>query len=97
MSLKALASIDTVGFILSKEAGEVTIRIDSHFTDSPSTQDGKDTISGLISLLKGTVQEQQAKDLMGKVQVTAADSWLSISLRSTVSDLETLGETIQGK
>ena len=97
VSLKALASIDTIGFILSKEAGEVTIRIDSHFTDSASAQDGKDTISGLISLLKGTMQKQQAKELMGKIQVTAADSWLSISLTSAVSDLETLGETMQGR
>jgi len=94
-SLKPFADTDLVGFALNKEAKVVTLRIDAHFVSSTSAQDAKDTLSGVITLLKGMSKEAEVKELLGAIQVTVSDSSLSVNLKTTLSQLEKLTESFQ--
>ena len=94
-SLESFADIDIVGFALNKEADTITIQINPHFLSTDSAEDAKDTLSGAIILLRGVMQDPEIKELLGKVEVTGADSWVTISFEITISEIERLTETFQ--
>ena len=95
ISLGAFADIDVVGFALNKEAETITIQINPHFLSADSAQDAKDTLIGTISLFKGMLEVPEIKELLGKIEVSAADSWVTIALEITLSEIEQLIETFQ--
>jgi hypothetical protein len=95
ISLDVFEDIDILGLAISKEADTLTARITPHFLSMDSAQDAKDTLSGAISLFKGTLQVPEMKELLGKIEVTVADSWVTIALEMTVSEIEKLTETLR--
>jgi len=97
ISLEPFADIDIVGFSLNKRAETITIQINPHFLSTDSAQDAKDTLSGAISLFKGMLQVPEIKELLGKIEVSVTDSWLTIALEITISEIERLTETFQSQ
>jgi hypothetical protein len=97
ISLDSFADIDVVGFALNKKAETITIQINPHFLSTDSAQDAKDTLSGIISLFKVMLQVPEIKELLGKIEVSAADSWVTIALEITISEIEGLIETFQSQ
>jgi hypothetical protein len=97
ISLGAFTDIDMVGFALNKEAETITIQINPHFLNTDSAQDAKDTLSGAISLFRGMLQVPEIKELLGKIEVSVADSWVTIALEITISEIEGLIETFQSQ
>ncbi len=95
ISLDSFADIDIVGFALNKRAETITIQISPHFLSTDSAQDAKDTLSGAISLFRGMLEIPEVKDLLGKIEVSATDSWVTIALEITLSEIEELAETFQ--
>jgi len=95
ISLEPFANIDVVGFTLNKELQTITIQIDPHFLSADSAQDAKDTLSGAISLFRGILQVPEQKELLGKIEVSVTDSWLTIAFEITLSEIERLTETFQ--
>lgn len=95
ISLESFADIDILGFALNKEAETVTIQINPHFLSTDSAEDAKDTLSGAISLFKGTLEVPEIKELLGKIEVTVTDSWMMIAFELTLSEIERLMETFQ--
>jgi len=93
ISLDPFADIDIVGFAISKRAETITIQINPHFLSTDSAQDAKDTLSGAIILLRGMLQVPEIKELLGKIEVSVTDSWLTIALEMTLSEIERLTET----
>ena len=95
ISLDSFADIDIVGFALNKRAETITIQISPHFLSTDSAQDAKDTLSGAISLFRGMLEIPEVKDLLGKIEVNVTDSWVTIALEITLSEIEELAETFQ--
>lgn len=95
ISLEPFADIDILGFALNKEAETITIQITPHFPSIDSAEDAKDTLSGAISLFKGMLQVPEIKELLGKIEVSTTDSWLTIAFEITLSEIERLTETFQ--
>ena len=95
ISLDPFADIDIVGFALNKEAETITIQITPHFLSTDSAQDAKDTLSVTISLFSGMLEIPEMQELLGKIEVSAADSWVTIAFEITISEIEQLTETFQ--
>ncbi len=95
ISTKTFANMDVLGLALDKQLAAVTVKIDSHFIDTTSAQDARDTLIGAVFLFKGMLTDQALKDLFGKISVTGQDNWLTISLNTTVAELETLVNTFR--
>jgi hypothetical protein len=89
-STAALSKMDVLGLSLNIGLEDVTVNLDLHFLDATSAQDSKDTISGAISLLKGTTTNAELKTLLGEIKFSASDVWLISSLKTTLSDLQFL-------
>ena len=96
ISLDPFADIDIVGFALNKEGEAMTIQITPHFLSTDSAQDARDTLSGAITLLRLMVEIPEIDQLLGKVEVSVADSWVTIALEITISEIEWLMEMFQG-
>ncbi len=88
LSLKPFADTDAIGLSLEKSGSTETLRIEAHFVSSASARDAKDTITGLISLLKGMGTDQSLKDLLGKIEVAVTDSTLKITFSASMADIE---------
>tara|TARA_B100000315_G_C14088860_1_gene368277 strand:- start:90 stop:317 length:228 start_codon:yes stop_codon:yes gene_type:complete len=73
----------------------ITIQINPHFLSSDSAEDANDTISGAISLSKGMFEVPEMKELLGKIEVSVTDSWMTIALEITLSEIGRLTETFQ--
>ena len=95
ISLEVFANIDIIGFALNKEAETITVRITPHFLSTDSAQDARDTLSGAIMLSRATLEAPEIKELLRKVKVTLNDSWVTIALEITLSELEQLTETFR--
>ena len=95
ISLEVFANIDIIGFALSKEAETITVRITPHFLSTDSAQDARDTLSGAIMLSRATLEVPEIKELLRKTKVTLNDSWVTIALEITLSELEQLTETFR--
>jgi hypothetical protein len=97
LSLKSFQDIDTIGFAVDQPALSLSIRIDAHFSNTASVQDAKDAITGLISVAKGTSQDQNVKTALGNIQVSTTDSWLSMRDLASPADIATLTGSIQAQ
>jgi hypothetical protein len=97
LSLKSFQDIDTIGFAVDQPALSLSIRIDAHFSNTASVQDAKDAITGLISVAKGTSQDQNVKTALGNIQVSTTDSWLSMRDLASPADIATLIGSIQAQ
>ena len=95
ISLEPFANIDILGFALNKQAETITIQINPHFLSTDSAEDARDTLSGAIILFKGILQVPEIKELLGKIEVSVTDSWLTIAFEITLSEIERLTETFQ--
>lgn len=95
ISLESFKDIDILGFALNKESDTITIQITPHFLSTDSAEDAKDTLGGAISLFKGMLQVPEVKELLGKIEVTVTDSWVTITLETTLSEIERLTENFQ--
>lgn len=95
ISFEPFADIDIIGFALNKDAETVTIQISPHFLSTDSAQDAKDTLSGAISLFKGILKDPEIKELLGNIEVTVTDSWMTIAFEITISEIERITETFR--
>jgi hypothetical protein len=94
ISTKSFSKMDMIGLSFDKLSQDLTLKIDLHFLDLKSVQDAKDTISGTITLLKGVTPTPEIKNLLGKIEFTSSDVWLTISLNTTFSEIESLSKSL---
>ena len=52
-------------------------------------------LSGAISLFRLTLEIPEVSELLGKIEVSATDSWVTIAFEITISEIEWLIETLQ--
>jgi hypothetical protein len=89
-STQSLSKMDVLGLSLNIGLEDVTVNLDLHFLDTTSAQDAKDTISGAVSLLKGTTTNSELKTLLGEIKFSTSDVWLTTSLKTTLAELQSL-------
>jgi hypothetical protein len=92
-SLDSFSDIDIIGFALNKKNETLNARIDTYFSNADSAQDAKDTINGFISLFKGTLEDQETKDLLGDIEFTVSGSMMTIEFDISLPEIENLMET----
>jgi hypothetical protein len=97
ISTQAFSKMDMLGISIDKQSQDLVLNIDLHFLDSTSAQDAKDTISGTITLLKGVTPTPEIKNLLGKIEFTVSDVWMTVSLKTTLSEVEALAESLTKK
>ena len=95
LSLESFQNIDNIGFAIDQPSLSLSVRIDAHFSNTASIQDAKDTITGLISVVKGSSQDPNVKTTLGNIQVSTTNSWLSIRDLVNPADITTLIGIIQ--
>jgi hypothetical protein len=93
-TLASFQGMDNIGFAIDQPGLSVSVRIDTHFSNAASVQNAKDTITGLISVAKGTSQDPNVKAALDTVQVTTADSWLSIRDLISLAEIANLAGSI---
>jgi hypothetical protein len=95
LSMKSLQDMDIIGFAIDQPSLNLSFRIDAHFTVAASAKDAQDTISGLISVAKGTSQDANVKAALGNIQISTNNSWLSIQDLISPTDVMNLVSTTQ--
>ena len=95
LSMKSLQDMDIIGFAIDQPSLNLSFRIDAHFTVAASAKDAQDTISGLISVAKGTSQDANVKTALGNIQISTNNSWLSIRDLISPTDVMNLVSTTQ--
>ena len=95
LSSKSFQDIDAIGFAVDQPGLNLSLRIDAHFSKTPSVQDAKDAVTGLISVAKGTTQDQNIKVALGNIRVSTTDSWLSIQDLASPADMMALMGSVQ--
>jgi hypothetical protein len=89
-SLQSLQDADYIGFAFNQPNFSLSFRVDTHFPDEGSLQSAKDSVNSLISSQKATSQDSIEKTLLNNVQVSAANSWLSIQDLLNPADIAAL-------
>ena len=92
-SLQSLQGADYIGFAFDQPNFSLSLRVDAHFPDTGALQSAKDGVNSLISSQKATAQDSIDKTLLNNVQVSAANSWLSIQDLINPADIMTLLES----
>ena len=94
LSSKAFSKMDTLGLAFNKGTQDVSISAALHFQDATSAQDAKDTLSGAINMFKGLAAAPEMKTLLGGIQFNTTDVWLNISLKTTLTDLQSISKSL---
>jgi hypothetical protein len=97
VSAKSFKDIDAIGFAVDQPSLSLSVRIDAHFSNTASVQDAKDSITGLISVAKGSSQDPNIKTALGNIQVSTTDLWLSVNDLSSLADFATVIGSVQTK
>jgi hypothetical protein len=92
-----LPKLDLLGFSINKGAQDVSISLQLHFPDNASAQDARDTISGAVSVLKGTTVNTDLKTLLGQIQYNVSDVWLNMSSKTSMQNLQGIYNSINTK
>jgi hypothetical protein len=95
VSLKSFQDINAIGFAIDQPGLNLTARFDARFGSTASVQDARDAIIGLISLAKGTVQDQSIKTALGNIKVSTSGLWLSVQELVSVTDFTALFGGVQ--
>ncbi len=94
-SMGAFNEMDMIGFSLDKENEFLNAVFELHLPDSESAQDVHDAISGLISLFKGLMDEPEVKEMLGNIEISVSNSWVTINMEIDLSQIEDLMETFE--
>jgi hypothetical protein len=94
ISTQVFSKMDTVGLAFNKGTQDVSINANLHFTDALSAIDAKDTLSGFVSMIKGMTTTPEAKTLLDGIQFSAADGWVNISIKTTLTDLQSISKSL---
>jgi hypothetical protein len=94
ISTQVFSKMDTVGLAFNKGTQDVSINANLHFTDALSAIDAKDTLSGFVSMIKGMTATPEAKTLLGGIQFSSTDGWVSISIKTTLTDLQSISKSL---
>jgi hypothetical protein len=95
VSLKSFQDINAIGFAIDQPGLNLTVRIDARFANTTSVQDTKDVITGLISLAKGTSQDQTIKTALANIKVSPSGAWLSVQDLVSVTDFAAFVSGVQ--
>jgi hypothetical protein len=95
VSMDAFKDIDTIGFALDKENETLSVRIELHSPNTDSLQNMSDTITGLIIMFKGMIPEPGLKEFLGKVEVSVAEPWMTITFGIELPEIGDLVETFE--
>jgi hypothetical protein len=95
VSLKSFQDINAIGFAIDQPGLKLTFRVDARFANTTSVQDARDAITGLISLAKGTSQDQTIKTALGNIKVSTSGAWLSVRDLVSVTDFAALFSGVQ--
>jgi hypothetical protein len=90
ISLQSLQGADYIGFAFDQPNLSLSLRVDAHFKDTGSLQSAKDSVNSLITTQKASSQDSIEKTLLNNVQVSAANSWLSIQDLINPADIMSL-------
>jgi hypothetical protein len=93
ISMDAFSSIDIIGFSLDKEKATLNSRIELHSLGVDLIQDAYDIISGTINMLIGMMEEPGLKELLENMEVSLSESWIIITFKIELSQIEELMET----
>jgi len=97
VNMSMFTQVDLVGFVFDKEKEDIKIKAEMHYLDSKSLKDGEDAFRGIIGLLKGFATNAEFKNFLEKIQVASANSWLTISLTTTVDELRNASEAMKNQ
>jgi hypothetical protein len=97
ISAQAFANLDMLGLSSNKGAQDVTCNINLHFTDTASMQNAKDMLSGMITMYKGMTPTPELKTLLGEIQFTPSGTWLNISLKTTLAEIQAISKSATNK
>jgi hypothetical protein len=95
VSLKSFQDINSVGFAIDQPGLNMTVRVDARFENTTSVQNARDAITGLISLAKGTIQDQNIKTALSNIKVNTNGMWLSVQDLVSVAVFATLFSGVQ--
>ena len=95
VSLKSFQNLNAIGFAIDQPGLNITVRADARFGATTSLQDARDVITGLISITKGTSQDQTIKNALGNIKVNTSGTWLSVQDTISVADFTTLFSGVQ--
>jgi len=92
IGLDAFEGIETVGFGLDKEGENLSLQIKLYFSDTESAEAADDMISGILDFLPLLLPDipSEIADLLYGLSVSRSGSWLTISLETTVTEIERL-------
>lgn len=90
----AFSEMDVLSFSFDKNGDNLAIKMFLHFLNASAVEDAKDTLDGLITFMKGMAELDEVKDLLDKVKITTSGVWLDVSLKTTISEMESLSEML---
>ncbi len=96
MGLEALADVQVVGFGFNKAGQILSAQLKLYFSTSGSAADAEGTISGLISFISILPDiPPEVMDLLDGLNVSRSGPWVTISLTTTITEIEELMEAME--
>ncbi|TET39412.1 MAG: hypothetical protein E3J65_03820 [Dehalococcoidia bacterium] len=96
IGLEALADVQVVGFGFNKAGQILSAQLKLYFSTSESAADAEGTISGLISFISILPDiPPEVMDLLDGLNVSRSGPWVTISLTTTMTEIEELVEAME--
>lgn len=97
IGLEAFEGIEAAGFGFNKAGENLSLQIKVYFSDAESAAGAEEMISGIIALLPLMMPEipTEVAALLDGLSISQSGSWLTITLESTVTEIEELMEEMQ--
>ena len=89
-----LADIDLVTLSLNKTGKNLNLGVKVHSPNAEAAQKTRNMLEGMRLLLLGTVQAPEVASLLNKVKITQQDSWVNLTLVTTVEEVKKLAQSL---
>jgi hypothetical protein len=95
IGLAAFEDLEVMGFSFNKAGESLFIQVKLYFSDAESAADAEEMISSMMSLLPLMPDvPPEIVALLDELSVSLSDSWVTISLETTMTEIEELMEAM---
>jgi hypothetical protein len=97
IAMEAFADIQTLGVALDQDMDAMTIKVNADFGSAESAEDAADSLGTMIDFIGMMSPEEETKDLLERIEISASGSRVYINFEVSMSEIEKLGESFMGE
>ena len=95
-SVEALRDLDVVTMVVDRPGDDLKVEAQLNFTNGKSAEEIGNTLMGLLAMAKGFIPDEEARKLLGRLEIVTVDQKVTLLFQAPMSELQQAAASMEG-